>query len=165
MEDGKTQSQQLASYMTRGILPAASLVATYSQEVAKDEMSLTDTFTELMQLSQASKSGDLAHAESMLTAQMMALNTIFAGLAHRARSNSAAGYLGAAETYTKLALRAQSQSRQTALALFEMKNPRPVAFVQQANFANGPQQINNQAPPNSMRMARARSKTRLRQTN
>jgi hypothetical protein len=24
-----------------------------------------------------------------------------------------------------------------------MKNPRPVAFVQQANIANGPQQVNN----------------------
>lgn len=30
--------------------------------------------------------------------------------------------------------------------LFEMKNPRPVAFVKQANIANGPQQVNNGVP-------------------
>ncbi len=28
-----------------------------------------------------------------------------------------------------------------------MKNPKPVAFVQQANIANGPQQVNNGPPP------------------
>jgi hypothetical protein len=29
---------------------------------------------------------------------------------------------------------------------FEMKNPQPVAFVKQANIANGPQQVNNGMP-------------------
>ncbi len=37
--------------------------------------------------------------------------------------------------------------------LFEMKHPQPVAFVKQANIANGPQQVNNgaatQAPPHA----------------
>ena len=151
LEEGKSQSQQLAAFFTRGVVPVASLVTQYIKDVANDEVSLTDTFNELMQLSDASVGGDLAHAERLLSAQMMALNTIFTGLAHRARTNSVAGYLGAAETYTKLALRAQSQSRQTALALFEMKNPRPVAFVQQANFAAGHQQVNNITPPANVR--------------
>jgi hypothetical protein len=31
--------------------------------------------------------------------------------------------------------------------LAEIKNPRPVAFVKQANFAQGPQQVNNSVEP------------------
>jgi hypothetical protein len=33
-----------------------------------------------------------------------------------------------------------------AETLFEMRNPRPAAFVKQANIANGPQQVNNGVP-------------------
>jgi len=40
-------------------------------------------------------------------------------------------------------LKAQSQCRTTIETLSEMKNPKPVAFVQQANIANEPQQVNN----------------------
>lgn len=43
----------------------------------------------------------------------------------------------------KLALRAQNQCRATLQTLSELKNPRPVAFVKQANISNGPQQVNN----------------------
>ena len=42
-----------------------------------------------------------------------------------------------------LALKAQAQCRATLEALAEIKNPRPVSFVKQANIANGPQQVNN----------------------
>jgi hypothetical protein len=35
---------------------------------------------------------------------------------------------------------------EAAETLFEMRNPRPVAFVKQANNANGPQQVNNGVP-------------------
>ncbi len=44
----------------------------------------------------------------------------------------------------RLALKAQSQCRATIESLAEIKNPRPVAFVQQANIAHGPQQVNNE---------------------
>jgi hypothetical protein len=55
----------------------------------------------------------------------------------------------------RLALRAQSQCRATIETLAEMKNPKPVAFVQQANIANGPQQVNN-GPPFLGEASRAR---------
>ena len=42
-----------------------------------------------------------------------------------------------------LALKAQSQSRSTIQALIELKYPKQVAFVKQANIANGHQQVNN----------------------
>jgi hypothetical protein len=41
------------------------------------------------------------------------------------------------------ALKAQAQCRATLEALAEIKNPRPVSFVKQANISNGPQQVNN----------------------
>lgn len=142
-EPGKSQEAQVAEYTVRGVLPMASVLTTYSRDTYSDEISLTDTYSELMRLSDASTAGDLAHVERLLSSQMLALNAVFAGLAHRSKSNAQAGYLGAADTYMRLALRAQAQCRQTAQTLFEMKNPRPVAFVQQANISTGPQQVNN----------------------
>jgi len=49
--------------------------------------------------------------------------------------------------YLRLALKAQSQARTTVETLAEIKNPRAVAFVRQANIANGPQQVNNGSAP------------------
>ena len=42
-------------------------------------------------------------------------------------------------------IKAQSQCRATLETLAAVKNPQPVAFVQQANIAHGPQQVNNGA--------------------
>ena len=42
-----------------------------------------------------------------------------------------------------LALKAQAQSRATIQALVELKYPRQVIVTQQANIANGHQQVNN----------------------
>ncbi len=56
-------------------------------------------------------------------------------------------YLGAAETYLRLALKAQSQCRATLETLAEIKNPMTGAYVRQANIAAGHQQINNGSPP------------------
>ena len=57
--------------------------------------------------------------------------------------------------YMRLSLKAQSQSRTTCEALSEIKNPRQVAFVKQANIATN-QQVNNGI---SMTDTRAREKT------
>jgi hypothetical protein len=43
------------------------------------------------------------------------------------------------DTYTKLALRAQSQSRANIVTLATIKRP----ALMQTNIANGPQQVNN----------------------
>jgi hypothetical protein len=80
----------------------------------------------------------------MLAIQAHTLDTIFNELARRSWSNVNGGYVEAGERYMRLALKAQSQSRATIETLSEMKNPKPVAFVQQANIANGPQQVNNE---------------------
>ena len=63
-------------------------------------------------------------------------------------TNIDGGYMDAGERYLRLALKAQSQCRTTVESLAEIKNPRPVAFVRQANISNGPQQVNNGGGPN-----------------
>ena len=48
----------------------------------------------------------------------------------------------AAETYVRLALKAQAQCRATLETLATIKNP-PVVYARQANIAAGRQQVNN----------------------
>ena len=87
--------------------------------------------------------GDMSRGEAMLTAQAHTLDELFSHLACRAHANMEGGYLDASDRCMRLALKAQSQCRTTWETLAEIKNPRPVAFVKQANFATGPQQVNN----------------------
>ena len=94
------------------------------------------------QSKQQVRDGDLTRTEGILTIQAHTLDVIFNNLARWAALNMGE-HLGAAETYLRLALKAQSQCRSTLETLAEIKNPRPVAFVKQANISNGPQQVNN----------------------
>jgi len=87
-------------------------------------------------------------------AQAHTLDALFNNLARRAAANIGA-YMNAADTYLRLALRAQAQCRATLETLAVIKNPQPVAFVRQANIANGPQQVNN-APAQPAESSRAR---------
>jgi hypothetical protein len=90
------------------------------------------------------QTGDLSGMEAMLTSQATTLDSIFTEMARRAAMNMGE-YPKAADLYLRLALKAQSQCRTTVEALAEIKVPRHVAFVRQANIAHGPQQINNGA--------------------
>jgi len=90
---------------------------------------------------------NLGRSEAMLIAQAHTLDALFSNLTRRSRDNSEAGYLDAAETYLRLALKAQSQCRATLETLSAVKNP-PVIYAKQVNQTTGPQQINNSmAPP------------------
>ena len=86
--------------------------------------------------------GNLARPEAMLVSQAQTLDLLFNKLTRQAVGNIG-HYPETVALYMKLALRAQSQCRAVAETLHEMKHPRPVAFFQQANIANGPQQVNN----------------------
>lgn len=82
-------------------------------------------------------------AEETLLSQAAALDLVFGSLARRAKLNMGEGhYLQAADTYMRLALRAQNQCRMTFETLAKIKNP-PVVFAKQANIAHGHQQVNN----------------------
>ena len=85
---------------------------------------------------------DLDRGEAMLTAQAHILDMLFHSLVNRARLNMGE-YLKAAESYMRLALRAQSQCRSTWEAISEIQNPQIARYVKQANVAHGHQQVNN----------------------
>ena len=107
------------------------------------EADLADTVADLREQVKEVQAGDMGRVEAMLYGQAMTLQTIFTNLARRAVSNE---YLSQFQANLTLALKAQAQCRATLAALAEIKNPRPVSFVQQANIANGPQQVNNGTP-------------------
>jgi hypothetical protein len=88
--------------------------------------------------------GDMQPVESMLFSQAKTLETIFTNLARRAAAQESIQWL---QALLGLALKAQAQSRATLAVLAEVKNPRPVAFVKQANISSGPQQVNNGLQP------------------
>jgi len=84
----------------------------------------------------------MSSVEAMLYGQAMTLQTMFTSLVRQAASETGLKQYQAKLTF---ALKAQAQCRSTLEALAEIKNPRPVSFVKQANIANGPQQVNNGA--------------------
>jgi hypothetical protein len=97
--------------------------------------------------------GNLKSGEAMLIGQAHCLDAIFHRFVSLAVTNLGSN-VNAADTCLRLALKAQSQCRATIETLAEMKNPRPVAFVKQANIAAGAQQVNNGAQPEA-RLPRA----------
>ena len=91
---------------------------------------------------EAVNKGDLSRPEALLIAQAHTLDAFFGRLLDASVKNMGE-YLGATESYMRLSLKAQSQCAQTIRALNELKSPKNVAFIQQANLANGHQQVNN----------------------
>lgn len=109
------------------------------------ELDLTESIAVMREKTERVQRGDLSEVEATLTAQAATLDAMFNELARRAALNMGE-HLGATEIYLRHAFKAQAQCRSTLEALAEIKNPRPVAFVKQANISNGHQQVNNGAP-------------------
>ena len=144
-QPGKSEDRMMADLITEGEATNASLALKYVY-AEHGEGSLTDMVNSLREHGEAVNRGDLSAAERMLNAQAVALNTIFSEMARRAALNMGV-HLQATETYMRLALRAQAQTRATVETLAAIKNP-PVVFARQANINNGgQQQVNNGTPP------------------
>ena len=92
------------------------------------------------------QSGDLRQADAMMVAQAYTLDSLFMDLLRRWQLNTSHNHQ-ISESYLRLALKAQSQARTTWESLAAVKYPNSPTFVRQANFANGPQQINNGSGP------------------
>ena len=149
---GQTHEQVAAEAFLDPVLPNTVTAIGFAKWCAGD-LNLDAAIQVLRDRTERVNKGDLSDAEAMLTAQATALDAIFGALARRANVNMGQ-YLGAAETYMRLALKAQSQCRTTLETLAEIKNPRAVAFVRQANIAHGHQQVNNGAAPSETPRAR-----------
>lgn len=141
--DGKESREALIAKLAAGAHFGAASIVTSFGKASLGDISLTDLLQVLKAQAGTIKRGDLSEAEAMLGSQATALNMMFAELARRAALNMGE-YMGAAETYMKLALRAQSQCRATLETLAAIKSP-PVVIARQANIAHGPQQVNNVA--------------------
>ena len=83
----------------------------------------TETFTVLLDQLKGAKAGDLSHYRAMLASQAISLNSVFTELSRRAACNMGE-YMGATESYMRLALKAQAQSRATIEALERLANGR-----------------------------------------
>lgn len=134
--DGETSTQSMARVaLTPEYLSAAVLV----DSKMMGSVDVIEVVDELRRQTAALNSGDLTRAEDMLLAQAHTLDSLFAQLTGRAlRSQQRDGL----ESYMRLALKAQNQARATLQTLAELKAPRQVAFVQQANIGNQVQ-VNN----------------------
>jgi len=106
--------------------------------------------------------GDLSRAEAMLTAQAHTLDSIFHNLTRKALHCE---QLSQMDANLRLALKAQSQCRAALEALAEIKHPKSVAIVRQANIANGPQQVNNGGSFSTSTRASARAREMHNQQN
>ncbi len=143
----KTQCEvhaAVAKTLMRPEVGAASAIEVWQPET-HDVNALA---SELSAQIEAVNRGDLSRAEGMLTSQAHTLNDVFNILLRKATAKMP---LQQWEAYMRMAMRAQSQCRMTLEALAEIKNPKAIAFVQQANIAHGAQQVNNGAAPTRRR--------------
>jgi hypothetical protein len=137
----KTRPQVLSELAAEPAFMHACLTRDYMKPTV-GEMDLMEFVSAIRSRANGVKNGSLGSVEEMLVAQATTLDALFIELVRRAGLNLGQ-YMDATETYMRLALKAQSQSRATLQTLGEIKNPRAVAFVQQANIAHGAQQVNN----------------------
>jgi hypothetical protein len=105
------------------------------------ELDLTALIGELSSQAKLARGGNLERVEETLLTQAHTLDALFNTLTRLSLSNT--GNLTVMESCMRLGLKAQSQCRTTLEALAEIKNPKSVAFIRQANLAQGPQQVNN----------------------
>ena len=132
------EDRAIARTALRPTVQAAITLKEYGKSYG--ELDLSGLINSLTAQTRASSDGDLQRAEAMLTMQAHTLDAIFNNLARRAIT---AKYMDNLDRYLKLALRAQAQCRSTWEALTTIKNPPVMGYVQQANIAHGPQQVNN----------------------
>jgi hypothetical protein len=77
----------------------------------------------LDRVSERARKGDLAMASELPAAQALTLDSVFTEMARRMALNMGE-YLGATETYARIAMKAQAQSRATLEALAKLHQPR-----------------------------------------
>ena len=133
----------------------------FADNLLREGVPRGEAITVMAHTAEKVKQGDLSECEATLAAQAVSLDAIFNALARKAAANLDS-HLAAAETCLRLALKAQGQCRATVQTLAEIKNPRPVAFVKQANIAHGPQQVNNGMPADRCPSAHAREENQIR---
>jgi len=143
-EPEKSSERVHADLALNPAVNAAATVRLFGQGTI-GKLEITETLEAMIETVASVRKGDMSGPEATLVAQAASLNSIFTELARRSAAHMSE-YIEASERYMRLALKAQAQCRATIETLAAMKNP-PVVIARQANIANGPQQVNNGAPP------------------
>lgn len=141
IHDGETREEVIARMAIKPEFhAAATLLHIDGASIGDVDLEINASIGELEKQTEMMRKQDLSTANAMLVSQAHMLDMLFYRLIRRAETNSNAGYLEAAGTYMKLAMRAQSQCRTTWETAAKIKNP-PV-IVKQQNVAHN-QQVNN----------------------
>jgi hypothetical protein len=140
LQHDETTAQALARTVTSPECLSAT-VLTICQNFNGSQ--INEMVSELKQQTAAVHADDLSRAESMLIAQAHTLDGLFAKLASQAL---AAKQVDVMERYMRLAFKSQNQARATLQTLGELKVPKQIAFVRQANIGNQVQ-VNNEHSP------------------
>jgi hypothetical protein len=104
-----------------------------------DKLNISSLIDELSNSTTEVITGKMDKCEAMLLNQAYALQSIFTGLSQKAIGQT---QIRQYSTLLKLALKAQSQCRTTLETLATLKRP-TIIFANQANIAQGNQQVNN----------------------
>ena len=140
-KEGKTEAEMVADVLTRPQFNAAFSLHNITRN--NDSIVTVNEFRKALDEScKEVTDGDLSRLEHMLTSQAIVLDQLFGDLLRRSVRNMGE-YMGAADTYMRLALKAQSQARQTIETLALVKNPMP--YIRQANIGQNVQ-VNNGKP-------------------
>ncbi len=142
-EAEETEKQSLEEFSATVPFMASVMNASLLEPFAKpvtSEMDFNCLVEALDKNIEEIKNGNMSSMEAMLIAQAQSLQSIFVSLGLKASSQTNINHY---TTFMTLALKTQSQVRSTILALAELKYPKQVAFVKQANIAHGNQQVNN----------------------
>lgn len=144
--DTATQERKIATVSLCPLLLNARTAIGFSTGLF-GEPDIADSLVVMKDKVQQIQAGDLSEIEATLASQAITLNTIFNEMARRAAANLGHN-LQITESYLRMALKAQAQSRATMETLAEVKCPRAPTFVKQQNNAYQ-QQINNENPTDS----------------
>lgn len=125
-QDGESESLAIA----RSLMAPAFRHAMPNAQLLKSQIGTTPNAPDLGDYADAIRErgskaakGDLDFASRMLAAQATTLDNIFTEMARRMALNMGE-YLGATETYSRIALKAQAGSRATLEALAKLHQPR-----------------------------------------
>ena len=133
--NGKSdEKKKMANLSIDSVLNAAATTKITSKSV---EVDVTDVFKAIKANSKDVVAGDLTSMEKMLAGQVYTLQAIFN---HATGKLFDCSYVNQMSVYSKLALKAQNQCRQTVATLANMKAPKNTTFIknqatnQQVNF-------------------------------
>lgn len=121
-EQGKSEERRFADV---SLDPAASAMAATRMfnKGSFGDQNTTELYSSLSEKGEAATAGELSHYKAMLASQSDTLNSVFTEMARRAALNMGE-YIGATESYMRLALKAQAQCKANIEALDRLSSGR-----------------------------------------